>query len=138
MSDFIDEYPVLISDPYRKRTDATACPSSGHVRGQLEAGCSALGLRWSIKRRPFIRLGALRVGGSRGKRLDVFSERHRKKLEFYRTALSSLTGLLDETITLKIVFTTVPSSVSLWFFFPRPKEFKAFVGTCIPLLNYFD
>ena len=45
--------------------------------------------------------------------LHVGAGRHRKQLEFYRTALSSLTGLPDETITLKIVFTSVPSSVYL-------------------------
>ena len=45
--------------------------------------------------------------------LEVGAGRHRKQLEFYRTALSSLTGLPEETITLKIVFTTVPSLVYL-------------------------
>jgi hypothetical protein len=39
--------------------------------------------------------------------------RHRKQLEFYRKALSCLTGLSGETITLNIVFTMGPSSIYL-------------------------
>ena len=45
--------------------------------------------------------------------LEVGADRHRKQLEFYCKALSSLTGLPAEKITLKIVFTTVPSLVYL-------------------------
>ncbi|MBT4665802.1 MAG: hypothetical protein HOB63_04750, partial [Opitutae bacterium] len=45
--------------------------------------------------------------------LEVGAGRHRKQLEFYRKTLCSLTGLPAEKITLKIVFTTVPSSVYL-------------------------
>ena len=41
---------------------------------------------------------------------EVGTERHRKQLEFYRKALSSLTGLSAEQITLNIVFTMIPSS----------------------------
>jgi ATP-dependent helicase/nuclease subunit A len=45
--------------------------------------------------------------------LESGAERHRGQLEFYRKALSSLTDLPAEEITLKIVFTTVPSSICL-------------------------
>jgi len=45
--------------------------------------------------------------------LEVGAERHRKQLEFYRKALSSLTGLSAEQITLNIVFTMGPSSICL-------------------------
>ncbi|MBT3568283.1 MAG: UvrD-helicase domain-containing protein [Opitutae bacterium] len=45
--------------------------------------------------------------------LEVGAGRHRKQLEFYRKTLCSLTGLPAEKITLKILFTTVPSSVYL-------------------------
>lgn len=40
---------------------------------------------------------------------EVGAERHRKQLEFYRKALSALTGLSAEKITLNIVFTMIPS-----------------------------
>jgi ATP-dependent exoDNAse (exonuclease V) beta subunit len=40
-------------------------------------------------------------------------ERHRQQLEFYRKALSSLTGLPAEKISLRLVFTSGPSSISL-------------------------
>jgi ATP-dependent helicase/nuclease subunit A len=45
--------------------------------------------------------------------LESGVERHRGQLEFYRKALSSLTDLPAEEITLKIVFTTVLSSICL-------------------------
>jgi ATP-dependent exoDNAse (exonuclease V) beta subunit len=45
--------------------------------------------------------------------LEVGAERHRKQLEFYRKALSALTGLPPETISLNLVFSTVPSSICL-------------------------
>ena len=40
---------------------------------------------------------------------EVGAERHRKQLEFYRKALSALTGLSAEKIPLNIVFTMIPS-----------------------------
>lgn len=44
---------------------------------------------------------------------EVGAERHRKQLEFYRKALSSLTGLPAEKISLRLVFTSGPSSICL-------------------------
>ena len=45
--------------------------------------------------------------------LEMGAGRHRKQLEFNRKARSSNTGLPAEKITLKIVFTTIPSTFCL-------------------------
>tara|TARA_B110000438_G_C15817452_1_gene652616 strand:+ start:1530 stop:4763 length:3234 start_codon:yes stop_codon:yes gene_type:complete len=44
---------------------------------------------------------------------EVGAKRHRKQLEFYRKALSSLTGLPAEKISLGLIYSTIPSSTFL-------------------------